>query len=85
MSSKNQLELIKLEVPTKEELAKKDPSEYNEVDKMVSGIPFKLFDQTLLNGQAFAKTILHRINTGDPIDFDLRHELFSQLLGIKNY
>lgn len=76
-------ELVKLKIPNKQDLANKDQAEYSEVEKMVSSVPFDFKDQTLLNGQAFAKTILRKINTSDPLDTQIRHDLFTQLLGIK--
>lgn len=77
----NKLQLIKLKVLNKAELELKPRSEYTEAEKMISSIPFDIRDQTLLNGQAFAKTLLRKINTSDPLDNEGRHEMFSQLLG----
>lgn len=79
------LQLIKLKVPNKAELALKPRNEYTETEKMISSIPFDIRDQTLLDGQAFAKTLLRKINTSDPLDNEGRHEMFSQLLGKKQF
>lgn len=73
---------IKLQVSSKTELSLKDPSEFTEAEKMVSSLPFDFRDETLLNGQAYAKILLRKLNTSDPLDTDTHSEIFSQLLGI---
>lgn len=51
-------ELIKLKVPTKEELAKKDPSEYNEKEKMISSLPYNAFGHELVSARKFSQVLL---------------------------
>ena len=52
--SKN-LELVKLKAPTREEIAKKDPSEYNEKEKMMSGLSYNAFGHELVSARKFAQ------------------------------
>ncbi len=54
------VEAAKLKPPTKEELAKKDPSEYSEKEKMVSGRPYVAFGSELVSARKFAKVHMQR-------------------------
>lgn len=75
---------VKLVVPTKEELSKKDKSEYNDVEKSLTGMPYCAFVPELNNGRLFAKVMCHKVNNLDPEDQKLKYEIFAQLLGTFN-
>lgn len=73
---------FKLKIPDRNETAQKPESEYTEVEKMMSSIPYSYKDESIINGRLFAKTMLRKINNLDPLeDIETRHEMFSQLLG----
>ncbi|XP_002157072.1 maltose O-acetyltransferase [Hydra vulgaris] len=72
---------VKLIVPSPEQLNKKDISEYNDVEKMVSSIPYNALVPELVNGRLFAKVMCHKINNLDPENQKLKNELFTELLG----
>lgn len=77
-------ELIKLKVPTKEELASKSPSEYNEKEKMVSGLPYNAFGQELVNARMFSQAMCYKLNQSSPFDIEARFDTLGQLLGTYN-
>lgn len=77
----SKFELIKLKVPTKEELASKDPSKYSEKEKMVSSLPYNAFGQELVNARMFAQDRCYKFNHSTPLEPEARYEILRDLLG----
>lgn len=74
--------LVKLKIPSRDELAKKPISDYTEVDKMMSSMPYDYKNEEIMNGKAFAKNLIRKINTCDPLDDELRFDMFTELFGL---
>lgn len=75
------LEAIRLKIPTSEELARKEVTEYDEVDKMVSSLPFTWTFRPLDNGAAYARVMCQKLNYADPLDENLQYEILNEMLG----
>ena len=74
---------VKLKIPSREELEKKSPSDYNEVDKMVSSLPFRMFGGVdLISGMEYARELLNQFNSlYRCTDFKAKREICEQLFG----
>lgn len=68
----------KLVIPS--DLSTKDNKEYDQVDKMCSGLPYKIDQKELIEGRAFAKTKCFELNKMNPVDPE-RNTILKELLG----
>ncbi|RNA36045.1 maltose acetyltransferase [Brachionus plicatilis] len=75
------IEPKKLQIPSRESLKNKDPSEYNEVEKMQASMLYNAMDDTLIKGRGFAKVMCKKINEACPLRMEQRNEMFKELFG----
>lgn len=55
-----------------------------EKEKMLAGLPYDVWEETLLNDRMNAKAICHQFNLADPTKLDERMAILSELLCIKD-
>lgn len=70
---------IKLKIPQIRE--DKPKEEYNEIEKMISGLPYLAYDPIILNGRAFAYKMCLTLNQKSQLEVPQRYEILQQLLG----
>lgn len=75
------IEPKKLQVPSKECLKKKNPSEYNDVERMQASMLYNAMDETLVKARAFAKLMCKNFNEASPLRIQLRNEILKELFG----
>lgn len=75
------IEPVRLEVPSKQTLETKKVSEYTEIEKMLSSMPYNANDESLIKARAFAKLCCQKITNASPLKIAERNEMFKELLG----
>ncbi|CAF0739876.1 unnamed protein product [Brachionus calyciflorus] len=75
------VEPARLVVPKREELASKDPSEYNETEKMLAAIPYNALDDNLVKARVYAKIMCRKYNDSDPRNNQARNKILEELFG----
>ncbi|CAF0903130.1 unnamed protein product [Brachionus calyciflorus] len=75
------IEPVRLVVPNKNEFASKDPSEYNELEKSLAGMPYNPFGEDLVKARVYAKIMCRKYNDSDPRNHQARNKILGELFG----
>ena len=75
----SQIQEKKLKIPNID--PKKSLSDYDQIEKMISGLPYVPNDISLTNGRAFANMMCQKLNKTTQLEKTLRFEILQELFG----